>query len=447
MKEWMKKNIKYVLLFILFLIAYLFLPKLAADETWSYGFAYNVASGLIPYRDFNMIVPPFFAHLFSIGLIFYKGILMFEIEQALLMTLICYLLEKILKEKYLYLTLLLLVLPVTYNLPTYNTLCFFFLLLLIFLEKNKSGDLLIGVILGLSCLTKQTIGFSFLLVGIYCAKKSPVRLKLRLFGFLLPIIGCSIYLMVINSFFLFIDQCFLGMLDFTENTKSSSLPIIIAVSICLLLFLLYLKKHKQQDYDLYPLAFYIICYPLFDMTHFLMGLFGLLVFILQNQKIPYNRYIRLSLWLMIIAIPICNAFSLLLQRTCFYPNDVIHHEYRYIDPYSYDNLKKLRQYHLKHKNQDIIILSSPAYLYKLSNQLPIGKLDLMNKGNFGYQGTKKAIREIKKTDRNKTLFLINPEELSELMNNQIDKEVLRFVIKHGTKIDKVLYFDVYRLNS
>ena len=116
---------KYIVLFCLFLISYLFLPKVAADETWSYGFAYNIASGLIPYQDFNMIVPPVFAIIFSSLLFFYKGILMFHIEQALMFTIICYMLEKLLKEKYLVPVLLLLVsAPMIYNLPTYNSLVF-----------------------------------------------------------------------------------------------------------------------------------------------------------------------------------------------------------------------------------------------------------------------------------------------------------------------------------
>ena len=63
----MKTKYKYVLLFIflfiVFLVWELFAVELYADEVWNYGFAYSISRGLVPYLDYNMIVPPLWFYL------------------------------------------------------------------------------------------------------------------------------------------------------------------------------------------------------------------------------------------------------------------------------------------------------------------------------------------------------------------------------------------------
>ena len=70
MKDLIEKRVFYVLLFIIiFCITFcysMFLTPSISDEIWSYSFCYNIASGLIPYRDFNMVITPLFSLLGSI---------------------------------------------------------------------------------------------------------------------------------------------------------------------------------------------------------------------------------------------------------------------------------------------------------------------------------------------------------------------------------------------
>lgn len=35
------------------------------DEVWNYGFSNNIYNGMIPYKDFNMIVTPFYPYFIS----------------------------------------------------------------------------------------------------------------------------------------------------------------------------------------------------------------------------------------------------------------------------------------------------------------------------------------------------------------------------------------------
>ena len=79
----MKKIIKYVVLFILILIFQIFIP-LDLDEIWNYGFAHNIATGLIPYKDFNMVITPLYPFLCSIFLIIKSNLIIVQILQAIL---------------------------------------------------------------------------------------------------------------------------------------------------------------------------------------------------------------------------------------------------------------------------------------------------------------------------------------------------------------------------
>lgn len=441
MKIAIQKIGKYGLLFLLFLISYLFLPHVAADETWSYGFCYNMASGLVPYRDFNMIVPPFFPFLFSIGLLFYKGILMFHIEQAFILTIICYLLQKLVKEKSLILIFFLLITaPMIYNLPTYNILIFCLTLFLIVFEQNQKSDWLIGLFLGLSFLTKQSIGLCLILVSFFFVKGEIHRLWKRLGGLLIPIFCCILYLLFTHSLFAFLDQCFLGMFDFSKNGQVVIWKPLFVVSV-LALFVYYYKKRKFKKEWLYVIAFYSICFPLFDMTHFLIGLFAFGVAIVFHLSFSLSFYKKMALYLLIIMIPVVNCIILLQKGN--YPNDIPNYQYRYLNNIEYKNLDTLRLYQKSHSDNSIVILSTASYIFKLTNNIPITKLDLINTGNWGYHGTKKIIEKINTLDE-KTLFLINPDEFS--YDNQIDKEVLKYVIDHGKKVDSVLFYDVYQLN-
>ena len=66
MLEYIKRNYKYFILFIVYLAWFLIIQPNDYDEIWNYGFSYNMASGYLPYRDFNMIITPLFNFLISI---------------------------------------------------------------------------------------------------------------------------------------------------------------------------------------------------------------------------------------------------------------------------------------------------------------------------------------------------------------------------------------------
>ena len=63
-----KKNKQQILeLIIIFIITILFnllCNGMERDEIWNYGFSYNIATGLIPYKDFNMVITPLLVQIY-----------------------------------------------------------------------------------------------------------------------------------------------------------------------------------------------------------------------------------------------------------------------------------------------------------------------------------------------------------------------------------------------
>lgn len=61
----MKKAIPWILLFITFILSLVFMKELTYDEIWMYGFANNISKGMIPYKDFNIVVTPLYPLILS----------------------------------------------------------------------------------------------------------------------------------------------------------------------------------------------------------------------------------------------------------------------------------------------------------------------------------------------------------------------------------------------
>ena len=79
--------LELIIICILTLIFNLVCLTITGDEIWNYGFAYNIATGLIPYKDFNMIITPLFPILGAIFLsIFGKNLIVYHIFNALICT-------------------------------------------------------------------------------------------------------------------------------------------------------------------------------------------------------------------------------------------------------------------------------------------------------------------------------------------------------------------------
>ena len=131
-----KKVVKYIFIFLVILIFNLLCSPINLDEIWNYGFSNNLFRGLIPYVDFNMVIPPFYPWLMSLP--FYllgSNMLIFHMTNALILTGCLFLLEKMYQDK-MWIFFLFFFFPVNTTFPSYNLFLFVLLVVLYYVEKN-----------------------------------------------------------------------------------------------------------------------------------------------------------------------------------------------------------------------------------------------------------------------------------------------------------------------
>ena len=441
--KYMKQNknlkviIKYVLLFFIFLISTLIISPINQDEVWNYGFSYNIYKGLVPYRDFNMVLTPFYPMFMSLFLhIFGKGILSIHIANAGILSFCSYLLFKMYDKKA-HLIIILFFISF-FNFPNYNYFLAVLTIILIYLEKmqdnKKYTDYIIGIILGCLILTKQTVGACVLIGSLLC-ESDKSKIIMRILGCSIPIIIFIIYLLTTNSYRQFLDLCVFGLLDFSKNSQGFNGYTV--VTILLLLFNLYVIVKEKNKIAYYPLFFASITIPICDLFHLSAYLIVLSNIIVPKIKKDYINYKMLFVSLLVIE-SILTFSANYSGKKSIYPNDLNNFNYRYISRNNYDFTKKILKY-MDKSDKEIVLLDANAYYFKLIQDKKIGYIDLINYGNWGYEGSNKLIKYLKKYKD--TYFIINREDYKN--SSQIDKNALKYVSSHGKKIKEIGCYDIY----
>jgi len=431
-----KPYIRYFLIFSFFLFWNLIVSVVNLDEIWNYGFAHNIYRGLIPYKDFNMVLTPLFPFIMSFPFfIFGSSMLVFHIEWAIILTAIFYILHYYFKEKS-YLFLIFMIFPLSIAFPSYNMFLFFLFLLIVLLEEKQANDYLIGFVLACFVLTKQTVGVMMLLPTLYYIKQ-PKKIGKRFIGFIIPIFIFLLYLIFTNSFFEFLDLCFFGLFDFTSNSKGFN--VFFVLSLLLLVISGYLiKKDRSCLKNYYFLAFFSVLIPLFDMYHFEI-VFLAFLFILLEQ-VNFKNYINIRLFSLGIIFGLLVITLVYREDHDFvYPNDIKYFEYRNLATGHIQYSHKINRLIEKYRDQKIVFISADSYYFRIINDMDIGYLDLINTGNWGYHGSSKLLETIKsKTD---CVFFVDKTELGS--NKQTDQEAIKYVMKHGKILDKEGKYYVY----
>ena len=444
MKKILKKeNIKYILLFFLFLVWQLFYNNLFCDYLWSYGFSYNIATGLVPYQDFNMIVPPLTSILFSIPLIFAKGIHIFALSYSLLLVFMSYFMFKLFGQKtYLFLLLFFIPSPLFIFLCNYNLLLYLFFLVLVYLEKKDNFDYTIGVVAALSFFTKQSIGALFVLVSLYLVRDEKDKFRKRLIGIVTIFLLFLFYFLVNHNLYSFIDQCFLGMFSF--SSKNGKLNFYIPLFLGLIIYTIKkIIKNKNEKTNYYVFCFLFFSYPTFDSAHFVLSLAAFLTLFVDHKKqTKILQYIFIFPILFITTILFLSDF----KENYIYPNQISNFEYYYLPENVVRNIERVSQYVQKNRDKKIVFITSTSYVYKISNHLSVERyLDLLNYGNMGLGGSRNAIKEIKDYPYD-TIFLVDDLLLKQNLKRktQLDQKVLEYFYKNTKMVGILENFTIYQ---
>ena len=432
--------IPYVFLFIFIVLFNIFLVPNNMDEVWNYGFSLAIRMGEIPYNDFNMVIPPFYPLLMSFSLLLFKNYLSFIILHSLFMTFSFYLAFKMYKDKALYL-LIISIIFINCIYPTYNSFIIILLILTLYLEQSevKHKDLFIGIIIGLSFFTKQSIGI--VLIISWLLKIKDINLKKRIIGFIIPNIVFLIYLVICGNFINYIDQCFLGLIDFSSNSGTFNIMCIIIFSIITICSLIICRK-KYTINNLYILFAYTIFIPTFDILHLYYVLFFFVLFIINNYELNIinNKIIFTCLFIGLIGIITFNRFNDDIGK---YPNSFNNLNTKY---YPNSGIKYISTVN-KYIDSNTIIYDDTAYLYRVINNQKVGYLDLVNHGNLGYNSSKKLIKELKKNKNKRILVRDDTDKRTKEHISQLDREGYLYIIKHYKVIDHVLDFSIYEYDK
>ena len=490
----MKKNKKVLFEIILFIIFAIFISSIILnkpigdmDEIWNYNFASNISKGLVPYKDFNMVQTPLLAIVTGIILkIFSNSLIVTRILAILLSTSILFLSYKICDKlkinksiNLLAVAGLLILLSKSFSLD-YNFFALFLTLIIIYLElkldmKKKSSNLVIGIIAGLTLLTKQTIGafvclsvFTYKLIFEiykYKTKKEKIDVKslvYRVVGGIAPVAIFVIYLAVSGALNDFVDYAILGIQTFSNKIRyinllgNKELIIrILAIYVPISFVAMAIYSIKKRDKNLFiilllSLSMFVVAFPISDTIHFLIGIVPSLIgsiYLLNRilKKIYTEKLIILKIFvkafsylilLYFLFMGIYNEYLSLKQNK--YYSQLKHFEYIPTTK-EYDNSIKIMDEYIKNSGKKVYILNFDAAIYMIPIDIYNKNYDMLLKGNLGIKGEDEIIANIENTDD--SVFLVLNKNY--LKNWQHPNSITDFVEKNLKHLGSINNYEIY----
>ena len=446
----MKKYIKNCLIFlVIFLLSFFAIQVLGFANTYgdpinSYGFSKAISMGYIPYVDFNMIVTPLYAMYQSLFLHIYDDFIMINVSQALIVTLDVILLYKLFGKKSLLLLLVVAFFTYMNLIPTYNSLVLFFIILLIYMEnKHSDKDYLIGVILGLAVMTKQTIGCFLIIPSIFLYRKELKKLGKRLVGFLIPCVIFLIYLLINDAVYEFFDLCLFGIFDFASNNGVGGGHIkwgwMILSIITVIIGIVWLVKNKKDKNLYYLMCGSLFLIPICDVVYVSFWLTCFVMMFLPYIKKREKEIVFVGTSVALTFMTLCFCFWTLSLDLCV-TKDIKHFKYTLHRQGTYDNLLVMNEY--VNLFDEPIVIGYYSMLHTISNDREFSYFNILYDGNYGYNGSKKMIEKIEKmSDQVFVVSLIDYNNQNDF--SQFSKDIAKHIMDNYEKIDEKYGFAVY----
>lgn len=429
-----KKDIIVLLLIIMYTGVLITYSNADNDLIWNYGFSYNIASGLTMYKDFNMVITPLYPTLCGLFMhLFGNNFISFNIINTLLISSMYYFIYK----KYPKTFLPSIVLLSFIIRPSYNFLVMF--LLLVLLNIKEDNDYLIGFLLGLVALTKQS--FLLLTIPSIIYIKKPKKILKRIVSFMIPILIMFIYMISTNSIYSFINYTFLGLFSFGSKNSFFNVGTVIIIALIIYLFTYYLK-HKDVKV-LYLIAYQIMAYPIFNAMHVLFSIIPVIIYLSAKHiekisiKKKINKEYRKYINYMMLILLTCPVLLIGLQyRVKRMSKGVGSLVYKDIDSKYIDNIKMIEKEVPNLENTYFVMYDAYFYKYLLSKK--INSYDLLLNGNMGYKGEEKVIEYFNSLDQD-TYFLLNNEYEGGQLSKDVDSYIRNNYIKFKSFNNFVLY--------
>lgn len=228
------------------------------DDLWIYNLCRAFAMGYVPYRDYNMVMMPFFFWLFGIPLLISRTFFFYRVCCSVFLTAVGFGLYKTaarLTDKYWGLLtavgFILLLDVATYNGIILPIVALIFLMLINDIDMRKAA--VIGLLCSVSVLCRQTTGVFLTVVVLILIMKDKEQRKF-VKGFLgawtAVMVLFAVYLFATGSFFQFWDYCLFAMLapgQSTAASANSAAAVILTVAGVISDVVLIRKDGKKED--------------------------------------------------------------------------------------------------------------------------------------------------------------------------------------------------------
>lgn len=494
----MKKYREDILVFVFFVIttsAIILTRNLNnLDEVWIFNMARNIANGLLPYKDFNLVTTPglplfcgIILKIFGtemlimrimaiitnsfIMFIIYKILKIFKIKKAFSL-LISIIIMKLLIESmcidYNFIILLIALITLYIELKTYKQNNNIF-------EYNLKKEILLGILAGLSITMKQTTGICFVIAFIgykllAVRNKEDFRsvLKISIIRFLssmIPVIILLIYLLCNNIMSEFIDYTILGIKDFSNSisylnllkSKLSILAILVPITIIISLYIAIRKNnHIITILFAYSVSTIVVVYPISDNVHFLIaGTITIITGIYLLNELYENKFKgilekSIIIWIENFIKALIIILILIMVGVSIYRliNYIINFkEYKNLENFKYipvskeleEHIMKVDKY-LEEQQNDVYIVDARAAIYMIPINRYNKNYDMFNKGNFGDKGSKGIIEDLQSKENITLLILKDKRNL----NWQIPIDVIEYVQNKYEKIGEIEGFEIWK---
>ena len=420
----MRKYLSIIFSFLLLVSTCFYLYYLAPynlDSVWNYGFGYNILHGLRPYLDFNMVITPFFPIILGAFMgVIGDNFIAYHIFVSLILLMIFLVCYKMIGYKAIFVYMVMLIYP--YN--GYNTFLVLLMFLLLYFLDRDNNEIIIGIIIGLMFLTKQT----FIMMAIpflYYAKR-----RKRMFALImLSVFVLLLYLVSYEGLYKFIDYCFLGLFDFgSKNNVGLSYLTVVEIFICCWLLFMFIKTKDRQL--IYILLFQIIDFPIVDSSHFVLGVSPVIYYLYKKVNFCGAFLISIIVFFGFLGLFVSVISPKSNQYDGIYDYGNSKFLYKRMPNYMREYFSLVKNVYKEYSGYRVFLLDSRAYMAKLELGLKISKYDLINDGNMGYGGSYKYIKEISDycLDNN-CVFVVNNEEVSKEIG-QTSKEIVSYVSSH-----------------
>jgi len=416
-----KKDILIYILFLILIIIISSIKQIDMDGIWGYGFSYNIASGLVPYKDFNMIIGPLYSLVFSLPIkLFGNYLLLFTIGHSLIYAFVIFLLYKKIGMNIIFLLMLFFMIQTPIG---YNTFCSFLVIIILLLESSefKYKEEIVGVFIGIILMTKHNIGMP---LGIVYLLKNRKKIR-KLLYLLIPVVITFSYLLINNAIFEYIDFCYLGMGSFLSNMTTD----ILSVPIYLLILFFLIKEYTnyKEFKILYLLAFQIVVFPILDQGHLMPALLPVVVYILLNENKKTKIFVKYFIAIGFIVGVITTGFTttIMTKNNFLFLQGCPKNLPIYLEEYS--------KYIDSKKNRNIYLFNMNAYMIKIYRNENPTFFDLINKGNLGSNEEKYLKLLDEDCRKNKCLFILSNNDYEENNNSNQTSETFKIYVEKNAK--------------